>query len=154
MYFITIKFSGDIEENTGKVQVSLVTIYLFVIETINSISAHNFKKLSLLRAYISINKFDIICVSETYLDSNILPNDDNLEVPGYTLIRVNPNNTKRGGVSLCQLNSQLLKLLDIQCLNECINFETLMEKCGTFFVFTDPLVKLETPLSQLLIILN
>ena len=91
---------------------------------LNSIPAHNFIKSSLLRAYISINKFDIICLSETYLDSSISSNDGNLEVPGYTLIRTdNPNNTKRGGVCIYYLNSLPLKVLDIQFLNECINFE-------------------------------
>ena len=52
---------------------------------LNSISAHNFIKSSLLRAYISIDKIDIICLSETYLDSNISSDNDNLELPGYNL---------------------------------------------------------------------
>ena len=78
----------------------------------------------LLRAYISVNKFDIICLSETYLDSSILSNDGNLEVPVYNLARAdNPNNTKRGGVCIYYLNSLPLKVLDIQFLNEGINFE-------------------------------
>ena len=66
-----------------------------------SICAHNFIKLSLLRAYISINKIDTICLSETYLDSSIPSDDDNLELPGYNLVRTdNPTNTKRGGVCI------------------------------------------------------
>ena len=52
---------------------------------LNSISAHNFIKSSLLRVYISIDKIDIICLSETYLDSNISSDNDNLELPGYNL---------------------------------------------------------------------
>ena len=47
-----------------------------------------------------------------------------MEVPGYTLVRVdNPDNTKRGGVCISCLNSLPLKVPDIQFLNECINFE-------------------------------
>ena len=32
---------------------------------LNSISAHNYAKIYLLKAYIAIHKFDIICISET-----------------------------------------------------------------------------------------
>ena len=49
---------------------------------LNSISAHNFIKSSLLRVYISIDKIDII---SNRLDSNISSNNDNLELPGYNL---------------------------------------------------------------------
>ena len=78
--------------------------------------------MSLLRAYISINK--IICFSETYLDSSISSDNDNLELPGYNLVRAdNPTNTKRGGVCIYYHNSLPLKVIDIQFLNECINFE-------------------------------
>ena len=68
----------------------------------NSISAHKFSKVSLLSAYTSLHSFDIICLSETYLDSSILSHDRNLEVQGYGLIRANhPSNIKRGGVCIC-----------------------------------------------------
>ena len=85
---------------------------------LSSIPAHNFIKLSLLCAYISINNLDIICLSETYLDSSVSSNDGNLEVPGYTLVRAdNPNNIKRGGVCIYYFNSPPLKVLDIHFLN-------------------------------------
>ena len=54
---------------------------------LNSKAAHNFAKLVLLKAYNSSHKFDIICLSETYLDSSILHDDGNLEIPGYNLVR-------------------------------------------------------------------
>ena len=123
VYFITIKLSGDIEENPGP-QSEPCNSLSICHWNLNSIPAHNFIKLSLLRAYISINKFDIICLSETYLDSSISSNDGNLEVPRYILVRAdNSNNTKRGGVCIYYLNSLPLKVLDIKFLNECINFE-------------------------------
>ena len=46
-----------------------------------------FTKVSLLSAYISVHKFAIICVSETYLNSKIPFDDENLEIPGYNLVR-------------------------------------------------------------------
>ena len=53
----------------------------------NSIATHNFAKLVLLKAYNLSHKFDIICLSETFLDSSILDNDSNLQIPGYNLMR-------------------------------------------------------------------
>ena len=53
---------------------------------LNSISAYEYSNLFLLKAYIILHKFDIICLSETYLDSTIPNDDDKLQIPGYTLI--------------------------------------------------------------------
>ena len=90
----------------------------------NNISAHNYIKVSLLRAYISTHKFDVICISETYLDSDTSDDDDNLKIAGYNLIRADhPSNTKRGGVCIFYKHSLAFKLLNIHHLKECINFE-------------------------------
>ena len=37
----------------------------------------------LLQAYNSIYKFDIICLSKTYLDNSYDSDDDQLALPGY-----------------------------------------------------------------------
>ena len=66
---------------------------------LNSVIAHSFAKVSLLTPYLSVNKFDIVCLSETFLNSEILTNDENLQIPGYSIARVDhPANTKHGGV--------------------------------------------------------
>ena len=84
-YSLAIKCSSNIEENPGPNANSCE--YLSICHwNLNSISAHNFIKLSLFRAYISTNKIDIICLSETYLDSGISSDNDNLELPGYNLV--------------------------------------------------------------------
>ena len=83
----------------------------------NSIPAHNFSKISFLSAYNFLHKFDIICLSETYLDSSILPQDPNIEMQTYTLIRTDhPSNVKRGGVCVYYKNHLPLKLLNINYL--------------------------------------
>ena len=47
-----------------------------------------------------------------------------MELPGYNIVRAdNPTNTKRGSVCIYYHNSLPLKVIDIQLLNECINFE-------------------------------
>ena len=52
---------------------------------LNSISVHNFLKLSLFRANITVHNFDVICLLETCFHITIL--DDNKQVPGYNLCR-------------------------------------------------------------------
>ena len=71
-----------------------------------------------------MNKFGIIYLSETYLDSCISFHDDNLEAAEYNLGRAdNSTNTKRGGVYIYHHKSLPLEVIDIHFSNECINFE-------------------------------
>ena len=65
IFKIVLKLSGDIEENLGPKPSSSQS---FCQWNLNSISAHNYIKLSVLRAYVSTHKFDVICISETYLN--------------------------------------------------------------------------------------
>ena len=89
----------------------------------NSIAAHKFAKLVLLKAFNSIHKFDIICLSETYLDSSILHNDSNLEIPGYNSVRSDdPSNKKRGVVCIYYKSYLPLRIIDINYSNECVRF--------------------------------
>ena len=85
VYSIRIKMSGDIEMNPGP-KPSSYNKFSICYWNLNIISAHNFIKLSLLHAYISIHNFDILCQSETYLDSTISSNDSNLIIPGYDFV--------------------------------------------------------------------
>ena len=59
--------SCDIETNPGPAQ----KIQKF----------YGYPKVSLLKDYITAHKMDIICLSETYLDSSIQSDNDNLEIP-------------------------------------------------------------------------
>ena len=65
------------------------------------LSAHNYVKLSFLRAYLVFQKIDIIWLSETYLNSSNSPDNDTLEIYGNNLVHSNrPFNSKRDGVSI------------------------------------------------------
>ena len=78
----------------------------------------------LLKANTDIHKFDIICLSKTYLDSSTTSDDDNLEISGYNLIRSDqPSNNKRSGVSIYYKNFLPLRVFRVQYLQEWINFE-------------------------------
>ena len=51
-------------------------------------------KASFLTAYLSVNKFDIVCLSETFANSDILADGETLQIPGYIIARVDhPSNT-------------------------------------------------------------
>ena len=120
---IVLKLSGDIEENPGPKPGSNQS-FSICHRNLNIISAHNYIKVSLLRAYISTHKFDVICISETYLDSDTSDDDNNLKIVGYNLIRAyHPSNTKRGGVCIYYKHSLAFKLLNIHYLKECMNFK-------------------------------
>ena len=69
LYSILVKLSGDVEENPGS-ECKSCQSFSICHWNVNSVSAHNFSKVSLLRAYMSIHKFDIICISETFLNSD------------------------------------------------------------------------------------
>ena len=63
---------------------------------LNSISAYNFTKISLLTAYVSVHNFDIICLSETYVNSKTTTDDKNLQIPDYYLLLADhPSNNKK-----------------------------------------------------------
>ena len=91
---------------------------------LNSISVHSYAKMFLLKAYIAIHKFDIVCISEMYLDSNASPDNNNLKISRYNLILSDhPSNSKRGGICIYCKHFLPLRILDVQYLQECINFE-------------------------------
>ena len=62
-----INLSGDIELNPRPKSKSCENFTVFSWK-LNSTSAHNFSKVLPLNAYTSLHSFDIICLSETYLD--------------------------------------------------------------------------------------
>ena len=155
LFIILLSLSGDVEENPGPKFKSCLS-FSICHWNLNSISARNFCKLSLVQAYDSIHKYDIIWLSETYLNSSILCDDDNLEIPGYNLIRADhPSDNKRGGVCIYYKNILPLRLLNINYLHECINFEIKIgnELCN-FISFIAHQAKHKILLKNLLITLN
>ena len=82
---VVLKLGGDMEENPGP-KLSSNQSFSICHWNLNRISAHNYIKVSLLRAYISTLKFDVICISKTYLDSDMSDDDYNLKIIGYNLI--------------------------------------------------------------------
>ena len=123
LYSLLLMLSGDVEINPGPLS-NCKEYFSICYWNLNSISAHDYSKLFLLKAYIILHKFDIICLSETYLDSTIPNHDDRLQIPGYTLIRSDhPSNTKRRGACMYYKSYLPLRVINIGYLHECLSFE-------------------------------
>ena len=100
LYSVLRLLGGDAELNPGPKQ-SSINAFSICHWNLNNLSAYNYAKILLLKAYIAILRFDIICISETYLDSSTSSDDNDLEISGYNLIRSDhPSNNKLGGICL------------------------------------------------------
>ena len=69
---------------------------------LNSIAAKNFVKLSQLEAYNTLHGYDLICFSETWLDSTTSIDSNDLCLKGYNLHRVDdPDSVTKRGFCVC-----------------------------------------------------
>ena len=123
LYIRLVNLSGGVEKNPGPKSYSAQ--YLTICHlNLNSIAAHNFIKVELSKVQLSVHNMNIVCLSETYLDSSVPTDVDNLQILGYSSIRADhPSNTKRGGVLVYYKRYLPLKLIDVKYIHECINFE-------------------------------
>ena len=120
-----IILSGDIKVNLGPWRKNQINVCQFVTET--SITYLSMTIPDYFFWWHIIHEFDIICLSETYLDSSIFLDDDNLVIPGNNLIcSDHPSSTKRGSVCLYCKSYLLLRFLSISYLKECVNFEFMI----------------------------
>ena len=140
LQILLVLLSGDVEINPGPKRTPKANLSICH-WNLNSISAHNYVKLSLLRAYLAFHKFDIICLSETYLNSSNSPDDETLEIPGYNLVLSDhPLNSKRGGVCIYYKNYLPLRIISVNYLSECINFEIMVGNkiCNFITLYRSP----------------
>ena len=70
-----IRFGGDTELNPGP-QLSSFKYFSICHWNLNSITSHHILKVKLLAAYNVMHKFNIICISESYLNSDTSSNND------------------------------------------------------------------------------
>ena len=107
----------NIETNLG-LKYSSSTFYHW---NLNGLTAHDSIKISLFQAYILQHNYDIICLSEAFLNSSIESNDNSISIDGYNLIiSDHPSDSKRGVVCIYyKEHSPLIKQDDICTLGNC-----------------------------------
>ena len=127
---------GDIETKPGPRKDQNLSICHWNL----SISAHNFIKFSSLQAFNTIHNFDLICISETFLDSSVAIDGSDLSLNGYKLIRSDhPSDVKRGGICIFYKNILPIRFLNITNLTECLICEILYDHkmfCCVFVSFS------------------
>ena len=107
---------GDIELNPG-LRKSKESTLSICNSNLNSVTAHNFSKLTQLKAYIPTYKHDFICLSET---------DNLIEIEGYNLVRAaHPDNIKRGGVCIYYKESLPVRIKTLPYFKEALLLEMI-----------------------------
>ena len=105
---------GNIELNPGPKDAKYLSLCHW---NLNSIAAHNFAKVSTLKAFNTTKKLDFICLSESYLDSTISSDGKILCLDGYKLIRADhPKNIKQERVFIYYRETLPLKIIQINYL--------------------------------------
>ena len=139
--YYLLKLCGDIETNPGPYNETAENISICH-WNLNGIAAHNYIKHSMLEAYNALYSYDLICISETFLDSSHSDDDHILNMQGYNLIRADhPDNTKRGGVCIYYKEHLPLKVRnDISPLKECVVVEIKAnkQKCLVACLYRSP----------------
>ena len=136
--FALLLCHGDIEINPGPKKFKKNSLSLCH-WNLNSLSAHNFSKLTQLKAYTSTYKHDFICLSETYLDSTIP--DSLLEIDGYSLICSDHSNyIKRGETCIYYKESLPVRAINIPYLKEALLSEMTYnnKKVIVFIIYRSP----------------
>ena len=117
-----------------------VNVYQFVNGNLNSIFAHDYSKLFLLKAYFWFTNL-ILFVSQKHHHSSVPLDDDNLVISGYNLIcSDHPCNTRGRGVCLYYKNYLPLRVLNISFLKEYLNVELKIgdKSCNFMALYRSP----------------
>ena len=129
---------GDIEINPGTKK-KQPKYFSFCHWNVNSLLAHD--KISLLTAYNTIHQYDVICVSETFLNSSVLLHNCNLSIQGYSLgyslIRADhPDDVKMGSTCLYFTEELTLKVIYNSFIAQCIVCEITLQNQKGYVVVT------------------
>ena len=127
--------SGDIELNPGPNKTNSSCKFSVCHWNPDSFAAHNFEKVGLLEVHNTINVFDIICASESYLDSTFSSDNEDINMKGYKLVRADhTNNTKKGGVCAYFRESLPVLVVPNHHLSECLILKILLKNKKGYLV--------------------
>ena len=84
-----------------------------------------------------MHKFDIICIFELYINSNISSNDDKLNIPGYNMPRVDhPSGNRSGEVCIYYKVSLPIKMFLQECI--CFDLKIGSKRCTVVSLYRSP----------------
>ena len=83
---------------------------------LNGLAAHNFSKVSLLRAISLSKNYDVICLSETFLGLSINSSDERITIEGYNLLLADHPSNKKGEESAFIIRNIFLSLKEMTCV--------------------------------------
>ena len=77
----------------------------------------------------TIHQYNMLCISETHLDSSISNDDTTLSIPGYNLAwSDHPDNVKKGGVCLHYKEKLSLRMINVSFLSQCVLHEVTLQR--------------------------
>ena len=116
--------SNDIELNPGPKKDSSKRNFSIAHWNLNSIAAQYFVKLSQLETYNTMHSYNLICLSETWLDSTTSIDSNDLSLTGYNLHRVDDSdNVKKRWVCVYYLAVHFLQTMLDQCIVSEVTFK-------------------------------
>ncbi len=130
--FFCLLLSGDIEVNPGPERKTTLSVCHW---NLNSVWVDDFTKIKQLTAFLNTYDFDIVCLGETFLTSEIKDDDSSLAIENYEIKRCDhPSNTKRGGVYIYYRNHLGIEIKpQLTTLDECLVAE-LKTGANRFFL--------------------
>ena len=123
--FLVLLKHGDVQINPGPKKKE-TRFFTYLHWNINSILAHN--KLTLLQAYNTIQYYDILYISETYLDSSVSNDGTILSLPGYNLARSDPPGNVKSSVCLYYKEKLSLRMINVSFLAQCALCEVTLQR--------------------------
>ena len=124
--------SGNIHPNPGPV----ANQFNFCHWNLNGLMAHDKLKLALIEAYNAVYHYDVIGISETFLNSKI--NDSDICIQGFShdvFRKDHPNDTSRGGVCLYyRENLPITRVKNLEILDEAIVCQISIKRKNVYFL--------------------
>ena len=82
----------------------------------------------MLEAYNIAHKYDVICISESYLDSTVPLDDNSLPLNGYNLTRTDHlDNVERGSVCMYYKENLSLRIISSSYFDQCLLCEVICQ---------------------------
>ena len=106
-------YCSDVESNPGPEKQHRIS---FCHWNLNGLAAHNSNEVSLLQAISVSKKYDLICLSETFLDPSIDSSDERTTIEGYNLLRADHPSNKKGEESAFIIRNIFLSLKKKTCV--------------------------------------